>query len=206
MTRVSPHGLAYAAATHCTYCQAPFGPERRKTRDHVVPRQVRRVDPAAFAAAGGDSWRNIVPACQPCNTLRAALGHDVGALLEQVRPGFRAKRIRPYPEARDLHRRWMKILSAIMTGAPDDLADEVRRAWRAWWRLYPDRAMGAEGQALLDVLVRAEAWQAERVEAKKAARAARSAAIRAEIESKRAALRQAKHEARLQRAVAAAAA
>lgn len=194
MSVISPHGLAYAVATHCTYCAQPFGPERRKTRDHVVPRQMRRLDPDAFHAAGGDGWRNVVAACQPCNGLRAALGHDVHALLEHVRQGYQApsKRPRRHAEARAINRRWGKVLSTVITEGPEDLADETRRAWRAWWRLYPAQAMEPEAQALLPVLERAEAFFAARVAERKAAKAARSAEIRLEIEAQRAALRRAK--------------
>lgn len=45
------------AQTKCHYCA-----ELATTRDHIVPNAVR----------GVDAWWNLVPACEPCNSLKSS--------------------------------------------------------------------------------------------------------------------------------------
>ncbi len=49
----------------CLYCLREL-PDRRLTRDHVIP----------LSRGGQDVWTNVVTACQPCNQVKAARTPD----------------------------------------------------------------------------------------------------------------------------------
>ena len=82
--RVTRDGVLRRDGYICTYCRG-----RADTVDHILPR----------SRGGGDTWFNLVAACQSCNGLKgdrtpqeAGMTHDPRALRAEARDGFGSAR------------------------------------------------------------------------------------------------------------------
>lgn len=187
---ICEHERAFREAEACCYCLRPFSsaPGQFKTRDHVVPRAFRRINPEAWAASAQEGWGNIVPACERCNLMRAKLGHSTDRLLRIVR---RQPKRKPVLSARDrLLGRVSAALARAETIGPDLHAriKACRRALVALSReVGHDAALeGPEAGALRALLEEAERAIQDRREERRRERWEWVLRVRAEAAQRRA--------------------
>ncbi len=89
--RVTRDGVLRRDRHICTYCGG-----RADTVDHVLPR----------CRGGGDTWFNLVAACQPCNGLKGdRTPQEAG--MTMIREPFE-------PKERDRFRSCVRVVEAVM--------------------------------------------------------------------------------------------